>query len=221
MDLDGCLFVSGFDIAPPQRGAFNIWYDDVHVPQALALPGFRAAHRYTRVAEVDNTFGPELLNVFEIESEDAFRAGWNTDARRATSDDFNRWSESLSHSHVGLYAPRGAQRRPGASSTLVRWIVMWNLPDGVDRSSWERWYWDEHVPLAKKMPGQLRYVVRRTLDTAAGSGFEWQAEQTFPSRKALEAAVASPEGRAVADDATGRVRDLTLMIVEETEIELR
>jgi hypothetical protein len=107
MDTDGCLFVSGFDVDPNQRVAFERWYDEVHIPDSLRLRGFRVARRYTRAPGVENTAGPELLNVFEISDEEAFRASWDTPERRAGSDDFNRWARALSNAHVGFYVPLG------------------------------------------------------------------------------------------------------------------
>jgi hypothetical protein len=107
MGTDGCLFVSGFDVDPVQREAFDRWYDDVHIPDSLRLRGFRVARRFTRAPGVENTAGPELLNVFEISGEAAFRASWDSPERRAGSEDFNRWADALSNAHVGFYVPLG------------------------------------------------------------------------------------------------------------------
>jgi uncharacterized protein (TIGR02118 family) len=97
-------------------------------------------------------------------------------------------------------------------------VVLWRLPEGADEEEWERWYREQHVPLVLKMPGMTRYIVSRTVSTAHGDGYYRMAEQWFPSREALEAAVASPEGQAVAADAGPRVRDLVLMVAEEEEV---
>lgn len=105
-------------------------------------------------------------------------------------------------------------------TTPAKWVVLWNLPEGADVDAWERWYWDEHVPLARAMPGQLRYVTTRMRRTARGRGYYRMAEQWFPSVEALEAAAASPAGRAVAEHAGPHVVDLVLMVGEEREVEL-
>ena len=102
----------------------------------------------------------------------------------------------------------------------VKWVVLWRLPEGTDEAEWEDWYWRQHVPLARALPGMTRYVASRVAETAYGEGYYRMAEQWFPSREALDAAVASPEGQAVAADAGPYVRDLVLMVAEEQEVEL-
>jgi hypothetical protein len=107
MNTDCCLFVSGFDVDPARREAFDRWYDEVHIPDSLRLRGFKVARRYTRAPNVEDTVGPELLNVFEISGEAAFRASWDSPERRSGSEDFNRWADALSNAHVGFYVPLG------------------------------------------------------------------------------------------------------------------
>jgi uncharacterized protein (TIGR02118 family) len=101
---------------------------------------------------------------------------------------------------------------------MVKWVVIWDLPDGTDEAEWERWYFEQHVPLAMKMPGLVRYTVGKTVRTALGDGFYRMAEQYFESEEALEAAIASPEGVAVAEDAASYVKKLTLVVVDEDEL---
>lgn len=48
---------------------FNRWYDDVHVPQVLTMPGFLTGQRFRLVA-ADPATGPRYLAVYEIESDD-------------------------------------------------------------------------------------------------------------------------------------------------------
>jgi len=105
--MDGPLFVSGFDVEASTESTFNEWYDSVHVPDGLGIGGFRSSRRYVRRGHFANTFGPRYLNIFEVSNLADFQAGWESDYRRASSADFNRWSDSLSNGHVGLYLPYG------------------------------------------------------------------------------------------------------------------
>jgi hypothetical protein len=55
--------------ASPEREAeFNEWYDTVHVPDILALPGFTAATRYK--ASAPSGDAPSHLAIYEIDSDD-------------------------------------------------------------------------------------------------------------------------------------------------------
>ncbi|HVF76525.1 MAG TPA: hypothetical protein VM938_15925 [Acidimicrobiales bacterium] len=52
--------------------AFNAWYDEIHIPEVLGVPGFVAATRY-RGSSVDPGLGSrahEYLCVYEIEADD-------------------------------------------------------------------------------------------------------------------------------------------------------
>jgi hypothetical protein len=105
--VSGPLFVSGFDVAADADRAFNEWYDSVHIPDALGIQGFLSSRRYVRGGDFENTFGPRYLNIFELSSKQQFESGWDSDYRRASSEDFNRWGPSLSNGHVGFYLPYG------------------------------------------------------------------------------------------------------------------
>lgn len=62
-----------YEMTRPSAGHeddFHRWYDDVHIPEMLAIPGFMAARRFTAVPSVYREI-PELpyLALYEIESE--------------------------------------------------------------------------------------------------------------------------------------------------------
>ncbi|CAB4953321.1 MAG: hypothetical protein F2842_07725 [Actinobacteria bacterium] len=105
MSTQDPFFVAGFDVTADADTEFNEWYDSVHIPDALGIGGFRSVTRLVRAGEYDNTFGPKYLNLYQVSSQSDFEAGWDTDYRRASSADFNRWGPSLRNGHVGLYVP--------------------------------------------------------------------------------------------------------------------
>ena len=81
----------------------------------------------------------------------------------------------------------------------------------TDPAAFDRYYFDRHVPLAKTIPGLLSYEVTRG-PIAAMSGatpYYLIATLAFESRAAIDAALASTQGRATAGDlgnfATGGV----------------
>lgn len=51
-----------------QDEAYNEWYDAVHVPDVLALPGFKRAQRFRLDPFVDEPM--RYLTVYEVEADD-------------------------------------------------------------------------------------------------------------------------------------------------------
>jgi hypothetical protein len=60
------VLITSVDIADSAEAEFNRWYNEVHLPEVLACPGFASATRY------ECTDGqPRYLAIYELESEDA------------------------------------------------------------------------------------------------------------------------------------------------------
>jgi hypothetical protein len=60
------ILVTTVDIAPEAEVEFNRWYNEVHLPEILACPGFVSCSRYEAV------FGePRYIAIYQLESEDA------------------------------------------------------------------------------------------------------------------------------------------------------
>ncbi|HVK30119.1 MAG TPA: EthD family reductase [Nocardioides sp.] len=77
--------------------------------------------------------------------------------------------------------------------------VLYGTP--TDPDAFRRHYEDVHVPLAKALPGvtSLRYSL--DVDTLAGDHPVFASFHAgFPTREALDAALASPEGQAAQAD---------------------
>ncbi len=81
----------------------------------------------------------------------------------------------------------------------------------ADAAAFDRHYYATHVPIAKRLPGLRRYEVTSgpVTTTTGASPYHLVATLTFDSMAAIQAALASPEGRATAADlphfATGGV----------------
>lgn len=63
------IHLAGSECAPGKEAEFKEWYDKVHIPMTLAIPGFIGATRYERIG--DKIEYPRYLTVYEIESEAA------------------------------------------------------------------------------------------------------------------------------------------------------
>jgi len=82
---------------------------------------------------------------------------------------------------------------------MVRFLALYNTPD--DPGAFDRHYRDVHIPLAKKLPGLRRYTVsRNAVAVRGGQPFYLAAELDWDDMDSLQAAFASPEGKAAGED---------------------
>jgi uncharacterized protein (TIGR02118 family) len=92
---------------------------------------------------------------------------------------------------------------------MARLLVMYKTPQ--DASAFDRYYFEKHVPIAKKIPGLRKYEVSRgaVASPAGASSYHLVAILQFDDVAAIQAGVASPEGQAAVGDlqnfATGGV----------------
>jgi uncharacterized protein (TIGR02118 family) len=102
---------------------------------------------------------------------------------------------------------------------MARLIAIYRPPK--DAAAFDAYYFGSHVPLAKKMPGLLRYEVNKGPVGAPMSkgGVHLVAIMHFASKADLDRALSAPEGKATARDlvnfADGGVE---LLIVDVTDI---
>ena len=83
---------------------------------------------------------------------------------------------------------------------MARLVAMYKTPK--DAAVFDKYYFDKHVPLAKKIPGLRKYEVSDgAIVTPAGpSGFHLIAVLHFDDVAAIQRALASPQGQAAAAD---------------------
>jgi len=92
---------------------------------------------------------------------------------------------------------------------MARLVAMYKTPK--DAAAFDKYYFEKHVPIAKKIPGLRKYEVSAgAVATPAGpSGYYLVAVLHFDDLAAIQAAFASAEGQAAAADvqtfATGGV----------------
>ncbi|MEO8739832.1 MAG: EthD family reductase [Casimicrobiaceae bacterium] len=92
---------------------------------------------------------------------------------------------------------------------MAKVYAMYKTP--TDPAAFEHYYFDRHVPLAKTIPGLRGYeVTRGPIAAMAGPApYHLIATLTFDSRAAIDAALVSAQGQAIAADlgnfATGGV----------------
>ena len=83
---------------------------------------------------------------------------------------------------------------------MARLLVMYRTPK--DAGAFDKYYFERHVPLAKKIPGVRKYEVSRgpVASPMGPSAFHLIATLHFDDMAAIKAAFASPQGQAAAAD---------------------
>ena len=83
---------------------------------------------------------------------------------------------------------------------MAKLFVIYQQP--ADAAVFDEYYFNKHVPLAKTLPGLRGYEVTRgdVMGMAGKHGAYLVAIVEFDSMAAIQAAMASPEGRATAAD---------------------
>lgn len=83
---------------------------------------------------------------------------------------------------------------------MAELVVLYKTPK--DTAAFDRYYFETHVPLAKKLPGLKKFSVSKgPVATPGGpSQFHLIATLTFDSLSDIQKAFATPEGKAAAGD---------------------
>jgi uncharacterized protein (TIGR02118 family) len=81
-------------------------------------------------------------------------------------------------------------------------LILVLYPKPADPARFDRYYFETHVPLAKKIPGLRRYEVSRgpIAGPAGPSQLQLVAMLEFDSLAAIQKALETPEARATVDD---------------------
>jgi uncharacterized protein (TIGR02118 family) len=79
---------------------------------------------------------------------------------------------------------------------MVRLLVLYNPPE--DAVAFDKYYNEIHIPLAKQLPGLVRYTISRNL--AANAQYYLIAELDWADMASAQAALRSPVGAACSAD---------------------
>lgn len=82
---------------------------------------------------------------------------------------------------------------------MVKLVALYRTPDDV--AAFDKHYDEVHTPLVRKYPGLRSLEVTRVTGAPIGdSKYHLLAELSWDDRATMDAALASPEGKAVARD---------------------
>jgi uncharacterized protein (TIGR02118 family) len=101
---------------------------------------------------------------------------------------------------------------------MVRLLVLYNTPE--DPEAFDRHYNEIHIPLAKRLPGLLRYTISRNISVApGGKEFYLVAELDWESQEAMQAAMTSEIGKeTTADVPKFALSGVTIVTYEVAEV---
>jgi uncharacterized protein (TIGR02118 family) len=104
---------------------------------------------------------------------------------------------------------------------VIKVFAMLRRREGVTREAFHRWWLEEHVPYAKKLPGLRKYRVCLVTGSTSHEGREpWDgiAELWFDSRAALDAAWSSEVGVVALQHSRESHAERLVLITEEHEL---
>ena len=148
----GLLFVAT-NIEPAHEAAVNRWYDERHVPQRRALPGFRSAQRYIACEG-----GPQYAALYELDTPGALQ----TDAYRSlsrppeqTNEDREMLKRFVDPVRGVLVQIHGAGATGVSSHKEPALLIVGLEPEPAYDEEFNAWYNEEHIPKLTSVPGVL------------------------------------------------------------------
>jgi uncharacterized protein (TIGR02118 family) len=90
--------------------------------------------------------------------------------------------------------------------------------EGMGLEEFRRWALEEHPPLGMKLPGIRQYRMSVVLDDNPDLAADAVSEFWFDDDAARQAAFATPEGKAAAEDAAAHCSSRTHLLTEERVI---
>jgi hypothetical protein len=82
--MKGIMVVQSAPVDPAREKEYNDWYDNTHVPEICAVPGFISARRYKVHGPAGSeTDAPAYLAIYEIDADDLTAPAVELRARRA------------------------------------------------------------------------------------------------------------------------------------------
>jgi len=144
------------DVPADKEAEFNRWYNEEHVAERLAVPGFLSAARYEAVKG-----SPKHLACYELESPAVLESAAYKKVQQNPTD----WTKRCSPDVIGTTFIRNvyAMIHPGAVTPAIAGSPMapalqigrMDVPAEIDRD-FNEWYNTIYVPNYEKVPGVIR-----------------------------------------------------------------
>lgn len=152
------LLFTGTDVDPAHEDALNRWYDERHVPQRAAVPGFLTARRWQAVEG-----GPKYLAIYDLAGPEVlqspeYKALSQPPLRTEVDAEMAKLFRNPVRVAMTQIAQAGAQEAPPAGAVKGLLVVSLQPEEGYE-DEFNDWYTTEHIVYGARVPGMLR--VRR------------------------------------------------------------
>ena len=144
------------DVPADKEAEFNRWYNEEHLAERLAIPGFLSGARYEAVKG-----GPKHLAVYELES----AAVMESPAYKKVQASPTPWTQRSGPQAIAttfirniytMIHPRELSTSAASSGPApALQIGRMDVPSAVD-AEWNQWYSTIYVPNYEKVPGVIR-----------------------------------------------------------------
>lgn len=144
------------DVPAAKEDEFNRWYNEEHLPERMAIPGFLSGARYEAVKG-----GPKHLAYYELES----AAVLETPAYKKVQANPTEWTKRSGPGAIATTFIRNVYSMihpkaltpevVGAPMAPVLQIGRMDVPPAADRE-FNNWYNTVYVPNYEKVPGVIR-----------------------------------------------------------------
>ena len=99
---------------------------------------------------------------------------------------------------------------------MIKLIALFRKP--ADPAEFDKHYENVHTPLVRKYPGLRKLEITRITGAPIGETKQYlMAEMYFDTKESMDAAMASPEGKAVARDLMSFAADLVTVFYGEVK----
>jgi hypothetical protein len=146
------LLLAMMDIPAEVEADFNHWYDTEHIPERLAVPGFRGARRYKAVEG-----GPAYQALYELDSLDVLDTAEYKRLATINSEGTRRIVPQFQNMFRGVYREIATEVPETAAPEKVGAVLLVGLSVPVEHEEeFNAWYNTEHLPYLAAVPGVLR-----------------------------------------------------------------
>ena len=147
----GLLLVM-IDVDPAHEEEFNRWYDEEHLPERLACPGFLSGRRFVAVEG-----SPRYLALYDLASPEVLES-----APYKKIQPRSPWTQRVAphfrRAVRNVYVEMPAAGRREVGGTVMEGKALLLVMTDIDPSvevEFNRWYDEEHVPERLSLPGFL------------------------------------------------------------------
>lgn len=146
------LLLAMMDIPADIESDFNRWYDTEHVPERLAVPGFRAARRYQAVEG-----GPAYQALYELDGPEVLESAEYKRLGTLNSEGTRRVVPKFQNLFRGVYREIATEAPERAAPEKVGGVLLVGLSVPAEHDEeFNAWYNTEHIPYLSAVPGVLR-----------------------------------------------------------------